>query len=110
MTTTSFAVVEFIGEKSVEIVCEKWIETCDGVSMVYFSDYKHQYVYVMIIQLYGSFMRGGRFCCTKQYFTYIVKPCQCEDVIFCKKIATGRAIQAFLKKLSSSFSQIEQFH
>ena len=54
MTTTSFAVVEFIDEKSVEIVCEKWIETCDGVSMVYFSDYKHQYVHVMIIQLYGS--------------------------------------------------------
>ena len=32
MTTTSFAVVEFIDEKSVEIVCEKWIETCDGAS------------------------------------------------------------------------------
>ncbi|CAB4023104.1 Hypothetical predicted protein [Paramuricea clavata] len=35
MTTTGFAVVEFVEEKSVEIICEKWIETCDGVMYSY---------------------------------------------------------------------------
>ncbi|CAB3990739.1 Hypothetical predicted protein [Paramuricea clavata] len=35
MTTTGFAVVEFVDEKSVEIICEKWIETCDGVMYSY---------------------------------------------------------------------------
>ena len=29
MTISFTVVVEFIDEKSVEIVCEKWIETCD---------------------------------------------------------------------------------
>ena len=48
--TISFAVVEFIDEKSVEIVCEKWLETCDGVSMVLFINYMHQYLCVMIIK------------------------------------------------------------
>lgn len=28
----SFAVVEFIEEKSVEVVAKMWIETCDGAS------------------------------------------------------------------------------
>ncbi|CAB3977231.1 Hypothetical predicted protein [Paramuricea clavata] len=35
MTTTGFAVVEFVDEKSVEIICEKWTETCDGVMYSY---------------------------------------------------------------------------
>ena len=51
MTTTSFAVVEFVNEKSDEITCEKWIETCDGISMVIFSYYMYQYVCVIIIVL-----------------------------------------------------------
>jgi hypothetical protein len=47
-TATGFAVVEFVNEKSVEIICEKWIETCDGVSIAFLSNYMYQYVCVMI--------------------------------------------------------------
>lgn len=32
--STSFAVVEFIGEKSVDIVLESWIETREGISVL----------------------------------------------------------------------------
>ena len=31
MSDDKYAVVEFVDEKSVEVVVKSWIETCDGV-------------------------------------------------------------------------------
>ena len=37
MANDTYAVIEFVDERSVEVVVESWIETCDGVGFHLYS-------------------------------------------------------------------------